>query len=390
MKKLLTNLWGILLISLTISCQQSNRGYEINGELSGADDGTKIALVPFANYDVKPEAETTIENGKFSFAGELPEPRLYYLVLGNKQAYFQVMLENSTITVTGEVEASTGREGNPVLKFINMEVDGSNSDDYFKSQMAVRQGLNKMYDDKNERFADIQAKFYKARAEKNQSKIDSLKNTPEYKDMELAEKAFFGEVEKRYNAVFEANKETFWGPLMMLNLYSYLTPDARPTFESMSEEARESYYGKMVAEGLYPANRTGEKVPDFTTTDANGKEVSLDELIKDKKIILIDFWASWCAPCRKELPNVKANYDKYAAKGFEVIGFSIDKDPKAWKKALKEEDLKWPNFNDLDISSLYKIKAVPTTYLIDNEGRLIAENIRGEELGKKLEELLGN
>ncbi len=390
MKKLLTNLLGILLIALIISCQQSNRGYEINGKLSGAADGTKIALVPFASYDVKPEAETTIENGKFSFAGELPEPRLYYLVLGDKQAYFQVMLENSTITVNGEVEESTGREESPVLKFINMEVNGSDNDDYFKSQMAVRQGLNKMYEDKNERFADIQAKFYKARSEKNQLKIDSLENTQEYKDMELAEKAFLGEVEKRYNAVFETNKETFWGPLMMLNLYSYLTPNERPVFESMSKEARESYYGKMVAEDLYPANHTGEKVPDFTTIDANGKEVSLNDLIKDKKVILIDFWASWCAPCRKELPNVKANYDKFAAKGFEVIGFSIDKDPKAWKKAVDEENLKWPNFNDLDISALYKVKAVPTTYLIDNQGKLIAEDVREEELGKKLEELLEN
>nr|WP_321486423.1 TlpA disulfide reductase family protein [uncultured Draconibacterium sp.] len=383
MKKILLGI-TVLLVLINVGCSE---GFKIKGELTGAADGTKIALVPFASYDVKPEAETTIENGKFSFAGELPEPRLYYLVLGDKQAYFQVMLENSTITVTGEVEESTGREESPVLKFINMEVDGSDSDDYFKSQMAVRQELNKMYDDKNEKFADIQEKLYKARVEKNQSKLDSLQNTQEYKEMERAEKAFFGEVEKRYNAVFEANKETFWGPLMMLNLYSYLTPDARPTFENMSEEARESYYGKMVAEGLYPANRTGEKVPDFTTTDANGKEVSLDDLISDKKVILIDFWASWCAPCRKELPNVKANYDKYAAKGFEVIGFSIDKDPKAWKKAVSDENLEWPNFNDLDISAQYKIKSVPTTYLIDNQGRLIAENIRGEELGKKLEEL---
>lgn len=386
MKKILLGI-TVLLTLINIGCSE---GFRIKGGLTGAADGTKIALVPFASYDAKPEAETTIENGKFSFAGELPEPRLYYLVLGDKQAYFQVMLENSTITVTGEVEESTGSEEGPVFKFINMEVDGSESDDYFKSQMAVRQGLNKMYEDKNERFADIQAKLYKARVEKNQSKIDSLEDTQEYKDMEITEKAFFGEVEKRYNAVFETNKETFWGPLMMLNLYSYLTPDARPVFENMSEEARESYYGKMVAEGLYPANRTGEKVPDFTTTDANGKAVSLDDLINDKKVILIDFWASWCAPCRKELPNVKANYDKYAAKGFEVIGFSIDKDPKAWQKAVSDENFKWPNFNDLDISALYKIKSVPTTYLIDNQGRLIAENIRGEELGKKLEELLGN
>ncbi|WP_320168074.1 TlpA disulfide reductase family protein [Mangrovibacterium marinum] len=386
MKKLLTGFLGLLIIC-SLGC---SRGYKIEGELSEAADGTKIALVPFAKYDVKPEAETTIEGGKFHFAGTVPEPRLYFLVLGDKEDYFQLMVENNSISVKGTVKKRPGNDGATTQAFDKMEVTGSESHNYFKSQMAVREGLNKLFEEKNERYADVQAMYGKARGEKDQARMDSIKNLPAYQDYVQAENAFFAEVEKRYNQVFEDNKETFWGPLMMLNLYSYFTPEVRPTFDAMSEEAKNSYYGKMVAEDLYPANRTGEKVPDFTTTDKNGKQCTLNELIKDKKVILIDFWASWCVPCRKELPNVKANYEKYASKGFEVIGFSIDKDPKAWTKALEEEGLKWPNFNDLEVSSLYKVKAVPTTYLIDNEGRLIADNVRGEDLGKKLEEILGD
>ncbi|WP_303919196.1 TlpA disulfide reductase family protein [Draconibacterium sediminis] len=381
----------ILLIALFVSCQQSDTGYKLNGELTGAEDGTKIALVPYAMYDIKPEAETIIESGEFSFNGEVPEPREYYLVLGNKEDYYRIMIENASIKVKGKVVKRPGRDGvSETSGFSEIEVTGSKSNDYLYSQLAVRDELDKTYQALHKDFADVQALLAKASASKNQAVIDSVMSLPRYLEFREADKKFIATVEQRFNYVFDANKETYWGPLMMLNLYSYLTPDARPTFEGMSEEARESYYGKMVAEGLYPANRTGEKVPDFTTTDASGKEVSLDDLIKDKKIILIDFWASWCAPCRKELPNVKANYEKYAAKGFEVIGLSIDTNPKAWEKAVTDENLEWPNFNDLDISALYKVKSVPTTYLIDNKGQLIAEDVRGEELGKKLEELLGN
>ncbi|WP_163716028.1 TlpA disulfide reductase family protein [Mangrovibacterium lignilyticum] len=388
MKKLVYVLCGLLLLG-NFACTPS--GYTINGELEGVEDGTKIALVPFAKYDVKPEAETTIEGGKFQFEGTVSEPREYYLVLGDKEDYFQLMIENSSMTLKGEVVTAPGRDGSSeVQRFNDVNVSGSESHDYFKSQMAVREDLNKLFEEKNERYADVQAMYGKARIEKNQARMDSIKNLPAYQDYVEAENAFFAEVGKRYNEVFVANKQTFWGPLMMLNLYSYFTPEVRPTFDAMSEEAKSSYYGKMVAEDLYPANRTGEAVPGFTTTDENGNKITLNDLIKDKKLILIDFWASWCVPCRKELPNVKASYEKYASKGFEVLSFSIDKNKDAWLNAVEEEGLEWPNFNDLDVSTLYKVKSVPTTYLIDNQGRLLADNVRGEELGKKLEEILGN
>ncbi len=391
MKNLIIKVSHIVLIAFLVSCQQSNTGYKLNGQLTGVDDGTKIALVPFAFYDVKPEAETTIEGGKFSFKGEVPEPREYFLVLGNKEDYYRIMIENTSIKIKGKVVKRPGQEGaSETSGFSEVEISGSKSNDYLYSQLAVRDELDKMYKALHKDFADVQALLVKANTYKNKAMMDSVTSLPRYIEFAKADKNFINTVEKRFTGVFDANKETFWGPLMMLNLYSYLTPDARPAFENMSKEARESHYGKMVAEDLYPANRTGETVPDFTTVDANGNNVSLNDLIKNKKVIMIDFWASWCAPCRKELPNVKANYEKYAAKGFEVIGFSIDKDPKAWKKAVAEENLKWPNFNDLDISTLYKVKSVPTTYLIDNQGRLIAEDIRGEKLGQKLEELLGN
>ena len=112
-------------------------------------------------------------------------------------------------------------------------------------------------------------------------------------------------------------------------------------------------------------------------------------LVERKKYLLIDFWASWCNPCRKEIPNLKKLYAQYSEKGFEIVSISIDKKKEEWEKALKEEQLAWPNFLDeTGVASLYKVRLVPTTYLIDSEGVMIGENILGEELTNRLKELL--
>ena len=132
----------------------------------------------------------------------------------------------------------------------------------------------------------------------------------------------------------------------------------------------------------------GEKVPDFTVKDASGKEYSLAQLSEGKKYILIDFWASWCAPCRREIPNLKNLYAKYGSKGFQIISISRDKNAEDWKKAIEDEQLTWPNFLDeSDIAKLYKVRAIPTMYLVDADGRIVAENVRGEALAEKVAEL---
>lgn len=384
MKKIIVLFIGLLVFS----CEKEVKNeYVIDGTLEGVADGTKVALTPYAKYDVKPEAETTIENGHFSFKGSVPEPRLYFVVLGDGEGYYRVMVENADINLSGKALKQPARNGgNAYYTFEDMQVSGSKSHDYLTSQMAAREELDSIYNAIETKYKDINQKISEARGTKDTVKLKELTQLPEYQAYSEANKAFFASIEEKYQVVFDRNSDTYWGPLMMLNLYSYFTPEQRPQFDAMSEEAKTSYYGKMVEAELYPANRTGEQVPDFTTTGLDGKSYTLNDLIKDKKIVLIDFWASWCAPCRKELPNVKSNYEKYAAQGFDVISISIDKNPKAWQKALEEEQMPWPNFNDNEVASLYKVSAVPTTYLIDNQGKLIADNVRGEDLGKTLAE----
>lgn len=129
---------------------------------------------------------------------------------------------------------------------------------------------------------------------------------------------------------------------------------------------------------------------DFTFTDHNtGKKTSLKAVLKKSKYVLLDFWASWCRPCRAEIPNVKANYEKYHAKGFDVVSISADAKESEWLKALEQEKMPWPQDRDgkQGICALYKVQYYPTTYLLDSEGKVVVKDIRGEELGKKLEEL---
>ena len=128
------------------------------------------------------------------------------------------------------------------------------------------------------------------------------------------------------------------------------------------------------------------EAPDFTTTDINGKTVKLSDF--KGNYLLLDFWASWCGPCRNEMPNVKAAYEKYASKGFEVISISIDKKQKAWRTAIEELGMNWTQVLNVDAADVYGIYAIPKTFLVDPEGIVVAKDLRSKKLEKTLFNLL--
>ena len=141
--------------------------------------------------------------------------------------------------------------------------------------------------------------------------------------------------------------------------------------------------------------KVGERVPDFTLSTPDGKEVNFYRFVKDKKCVILDFWASWCSWCRKESPNVKEVYDKYRNKGVDVISVSFDTDRERWVKAIEEDGTPWTQVSDLKgtdkgyLYGWYGLKDIPAIYLIDSEGRIIVENMRGEVIMNSVKKYLG-
>jgi peroxiredoxin len=168
-----------------------------------------------------------------------------------------------------------------------------------------------------------------------------------------------------------------------------------PLFNSLSPRLRSSRRGADFAKAMNEirALSPGAIAPDFTQNDSNDKPVRLSDF--RGKYVLLDFWASWCGPCRAENPNVVKAYNKYSSKNFTVLGVSLDRPGKkdAWLAAIKADGLNWTQVSDLQFwnnaaAKQYNITSIPQNFLIDPTGKIIARNLRGEELQKKLEEIL--
>lgn len=169
--------------------------------------------------------------------------------------------------------------------------------------------------------------------------------------------------------------------------------DVKACYDSMSDKVKNSIPGKSLAKQLtiYVSQTEGNQLMDFTMTTPDGKQVSMLDYVKGKKIVLIDFWASWCGPCRQEGKNVKAIYTDLHDKGFDVLGVSLDTDKDKWKKGIEEEGYKWTQVSDLKGFNSptikdYNINGIPALFLVDGDGKVIAKDLRGDDMRKKVEE----
>jgi peroxiredoxin len=172
-------------------------------------------------------------------------------------------------------------------------------------------------------------------------------------------------------------------------------PKVEPIFNAMSKSLKASDMGKEMEQRIVAAKtiHTGAAAPEFVQNDVNGKPVKLADI--KGKAVLVEFWASWCSPCRAENPNLTAQYQRYKDKGFEIIAISLDDHKDKWLEAIAHDKLPWVHVSDLkgwnnEVGRLYGIRAVPANFLLDADRKIIAMNLRGEELNKKLAEVFGD
>jgi len=181
----------------------------------------------------------------------------------------------------------------------------------------------------------------------------------------------------------------------ILSVYStvYGKEETKALFQLLSEENKSSKYGKMIADyiKLNKQPKIGDEFADFKMKDQNGKALKLSDL--KGKTVLLDFWASWCAPCRKENPNLVRIYKKFKPKGFEIFAVSLDEKKNKWLDAIKNDRLDWYHVNDLKgngnhAALLYGVEGVPDSFLIDENGIIVARDLRGKELEQLLNKML--
>lgn len=363
--------------TLLFSCNKQQDGYHITGTIDGVEDGKKVLIQKQNEVGMVFVLDSAfVKNGKFEFEGVSDDISIVTFQFEEIPGFVPFVLENEKINAViykDSLNASkiTGSYNNDELNRYNKEVKG------------LYEALQKFEMENSQAYTDAKEA-----------------NDTETMDRLLEQHKALQQKTIDYNEKYVAeNPKSYIALLILQGMLNQ--PDAdygkiRKYFDAFPAELKATKTGKALAETLnkVSAVAVGQIAPDFSAPTPEGKMVSLKESLG--KITLIDFWASWCKPCRMENPNVVALYKDYHDKGLNIIGVSLDKegDMEKWKEAIATDNLTWTQVSNLKfwndpIARLYNIEAIPATFLLDENGKIIAKDLRGEELRAKVAELLG-
>lgn len=323
----------MMAAAATAACQP--KGYTVKGDVQGVDGKVYLALMQGKTPQIIDS--TVAVGGKFEFKGEIKTPMFAELQNVDKKAFLQFFIENSDINVSGSLE-----------RMDTTLVTGSKEMDTYKRVIG---GL------RNQEYADYYA-FIDTVIQANPKSV-------------AVSYIFFRQVVPSLDAT-----------------------KMREGVAKFDSSLTNIVYLKQVVERADVLDKVaiGQPFVDFEAADTTGKMVKLSDVAGKGKYVLLDFWASWCGPCRAENPNVVKDFKKFADKGFTVFGVSLDRNAEDWKKAIVKDELNWTNVSDLKFwqsapAALYGVGSIPSNVLIDPNGVIVARNLRGEDLTAELEKI---
>ena len=350
--------------SFALTACNNEPSYKITGTVEGIADGETVYLQEMQGRDMIVVDSAIVKNASFTFSGRQDSAVYRYITHQPSESWTDFFLENGNIKVVlGEESQTTGTANNDIYQ-------------EFKNQFIIF----------NKEMGEI---YQKARTDSTLTDEErkELMKQLEAKDSEAMDMV--------YNTI-AANITNEVG--------IYLLPNYAGAFElekqaALAEQIPAQYKNnERIARFINNVEismktAVGQKFIDFTMNDPQGKEVKLSDFISKNKYTLVDFWASWCGPCKKEMPNVVAAYKEFNKKGFGIVGVSLDNDGEKWKEAIKTWGMTWPQMSDLkgwncEGASIYGVRSIPATVLVAQDGTIIARNLRGEAIKEKLNELL--